>query len=105
MLLLSLLSLLSPTFHAQQDNMSSFASFDVQEDLSRMDLVSWTFGNEDYDQNREIYIDPDNPGRSITASEARSLVRKLVAGFKAVGLQRGDCVCLHAFNDVRSNSL
>lgn len=85
--------------------MSSFASFDTQEDLSRMDLVSWTFGNENYDQNREIYLDPDNPGRSITASEARSLVRKLVAGFKAVGLQRGDCVCLHAFNDVRSNTL
>ncbi len=85
--------------------MSSLGSFDLHDDFSRMDLVSWTFGNEDYDQNREIYIDPDNPGRSITASEARSLVRKLVAGFKAVGLQRGDCVCLHAFNDVRSNGL
>ena len=69
-----------------------------------MDLVSWTFGNEDYDQDRKIYIDSDNPNRSITANGARRMVRKLVAGFKAVGLQPGDCVCLHAFNDVSRDS-
>ena len=83
--------------------MSSLGSFDLHENISCTDLVSWTFGNQDYDQEREIYIDPDDPGRSITASEARTTVRKLIAGFKAAGLQRGDCVCLHAFNDVRSN--
>jgi long-subunit acyl-CoA synthetase (AMP-forming) len=67
-----------------------------------MDLVSWIFGNGDYDQNCKIYIDPAHPTRSLTANEARSMVRKLVAGFKAKGLQKGDCVCLHAFNDVRA---
>lgn len=65
-----------------------------------MDVVSWTFSNTDYDQNREIYIEPDKPERSITAQEARCMVKKLAAGFKAAGLQRGDCVCIHAFNDV-----
>ena len=66
----------------------------------RMDLVSWTLGNYDYGQDRKIYIDPDHPARSITANGARCIVRKLVSGFKAMGLQPGDCVCLHAFNDV-----
>ena len=68
----------------------------------RMDLVSWIFGNDEYDHNRKIYIDPDHPGRCLSANEARSMVRKLVAGFKANGLQPGDCVCVHAFNDVRA---
>ncbi len=69
-------------------------------DLCQMDLVSWTFGNQEYDQNSKIYVAPDHPSRSITANGARCMVRKLVAGFKAMGLQPGDCVCLHAFNDV-----
>lgn len=72
----------------------------LHEDLARMDLVSWTFGNFDYDQDKQIYTDPDNPQRSLSASEARVMVRKLIAGFKAKGLQPGDCVCVHAFNDV-----
>ena len=67
-----------------------------------MDLVSWIFGNPNYDQNTKIYIDPENRHRSISANEARSTVRKFVAGWKAVGLKPGDCVCVHAFNDVRA---
>lgn len=27
-------------------------------------------------------------------------MRKLIAGFKAEGLESGDCVCVHSFNDV-----
>ena len=67
-----------------------------------MDLVSWIFGNCDYDQDTKIYIDPERPERSISANEARATVRKFVAGWKAVGLKPGDCVCVHAFNDVRA---
>ena len=66
-----------------------------------MDLVSWIFGNGNYDQDAKIYIDPENHQRSISANEARTTVRKFVAGWKAVGLKPGDCVCVHAFNDVR----
>lgn len=69
-------------------------------DSSRVDLVSWTFGNLDYDQKKKIYIDAENAQRSLSASEARVTVRKLVAGLKAKGLKPGDCVCVHAFNDV-----
>ena len=76
--------------------------FPLQEcsSLNRIDLVSFVFGNTGYDQNRKIYIDPDRPARSLSANEARCLVRQLVSGFKANGLQYGDCVCVHAFNDV-----
>ena len=77
-----------------EDNLTS------SEGSPSSDLVSWTFGNVDYDQDRKIYIDPLRPKRSFSASEARISVRKLIAGFKANGLQPGDCVCVHAFNDV-----
>ena len=76
------------------------SSLEKDPEVSQTDLVSWTLGNENYDQDRKIYIDPDNPTRFITANGARCMVRKLVAGFKAIGLRPGDCVCLHAFNDV-----
>ena len=71
------------------------------EGVDKMDLVSWVLGNHDYDQGKKIYIDAANPERSITATEARTIVRRFVAGFKAAGLEPGECVCLHAFNDVR----
>ncbi len=74
---------------------------DPVEKGSKMDLVSWIFGNRDYDQDTKIYIDPEDSRRSISANEARAYVRKYVAGWKAVGLKPGDCVCVHAFNDVR----
>lgn len=82
------------------NSMSPEDSLSLHGDVSRMDLVSWTFGNTDNNQDKRIYIDPDDPQRSLSASEARVMVRKLVAGFIAKGLQPGDCVCVHAFNDV-----
>ena len=78
---------------------------DPVEKGSKMDLVSWIFGNSNYDQDAKIYIDPENRQRSISANEARATVRKFVAGWKAVGLKPGDCVCVHAFNDVRAKNL
>ncbi|KAI9818922.1 MAG: hypothetical protein M1827_007743 [Pycnora praestabilis] len=65
-----------------------------------VDLLSWTFGNLDYDQDKPIYVDAANPARTLSAREARTVVRKLIAGLKAEGLQPGDCVCIHAFNDI-----
>lgn len=78
---------------------------DSVEKGSKMDLVSWIFGNGDYDQDTKIYIDPENRERSISANEARTYVRKFIAGWKAVGLKSGDCVCVHAFNDVRARNI
>lgn len=49
----------------------------------------------------QMYIDARNTERSISNNQAKAIVRKLVAGFHAAGLKRGDCVVLHSFNDVR----
>ena len=64
------------------------------------DLVSWVLNNHHYDQHAPLYIDPDHPSRCLTAAEVRCLVKRLIAGLKAAGLQEGDVVCLNAFNDV-----
>lgn len=80
--------------------MSHQIPYSTPSGIDQMDLLTWTFGNTVYDQNRHIYIDPDNPEQAVTAAEARTTVRKLVAGFQAVGLCAGDTVCVHSFNHV-----
>lgn len=89
----------------RREKSTTWILVDPVEKGSKMDLVSWIFGNRDYDQDTKIYIDPENPQGSISAREARVYVRKFVAGWKAVGLKPGDCVCVHAFNDVRARLL
>ena len=69
-------------------------------DILGTDIISWTLDNHSYDQDKKIYIDADAPERSLSAHEARSMVRKLIAGFHVAGLQPGDAVCVYAFNDV-----
>ncbi|KAH6704208.1 4-coumarate-CoA ligase-like protein [Leptodontidium sp. MPI-SDFR-AT-0119] len=64
------------------------------------DLLSWTFDEPRFDQDEPIYIDAKDTSRSISSNQARVLVRKLVAGFHAAGLKKGDCVCMHSFNDI-----
>lgn len=65
------------------------------------DISSWTFDELSYDWDDPIYVDGNNPSNSISARQALSLTRKLVAGFRAIGAQRGDCVCINSFNDVQ----
>lgn len=49
----------------------------------------------------QIYIDAARPGtRSITLAQARQLVRKIIAGLHAAGIQPGDAVSVHSFNDI-----
>jgi long-subunit acyl-CoA synthetase (AMP-forming) len=49
----------------------------------------------------KIYVDAADPQRTINSNQAKDITRKLCAGFKAVGLKQGDCVCMLSFNDVR----
>jgi len=83
-------------------------------------MVSWTFENSEYNQDNpvramesnakkcqksdqsQLYIDSNDPTRYLSAKDTRTLVRKPVSGFDAHGLDRGDCVCVVSFNDVRS---
>jgi len=70
-------------------------------DAPTIDIVSYCFDRRvNYDETKPILIDTDEPSRNLSAASLRSLVRKLIAGFKAVGLQDGDCVFCQLPNSV-----
>ncbi|KAJ5546369.1 hypothetical protein N7494_003954 [Penicillium frequentans] len=65
------------------------------------DLLTFTFcGPNPYNQNQPLFIDAEDPSRSFTGTQFRQLVRTLIAGFKAHGVQKGDCVLLHLGNSI-----
>jgi len=65
------------------------------------DLLTFAFnGPVRYDKERPIFIDAENPARALTAGRLRALVRTLIAGLRAAGVQRGDCVLVHLGNNV-----
>ncbi|KAG0650962.1 Acyl-ligase azaF [Hyphodiscus hymeniophilus] len=66
-------------------------------DIPNKDLLSWTFDENKWEQDEPRYIDAKDPKRSISLKQARSIIRKLVAGFHAAGLKKGDC----PFIDIR----
>ncbi|ETN44838.1 uncharacterized protein HMPREF1541_09713 [Cyphellophora europaea CBS 101466] len=68
--------------------------------ISNKDVVSFTFDDPDYDTNRPVLIDPVNPAVYYTHTTSRRLVRQLIAGLYAAGLQKGDTVCVHSFNSL-----
>ncbi|KAH8706048.1 hypothetical protein BGW36DRAFT_436253 [Talaromyces proteolyticus] len=68
--------------------------------LPQEDIVSYAFGNCDYDHEKPIYHDLENPERTMSWTQVRSMVRKLVAGIRKAGLQKGDCFSIMSFNDV-----
>ncbi|KAJ5483836.1 Phenylacetyl-CoA ligase epaB [Penicillium diatomitis] len=69
------------------------------------DLLSYIFDSPQYDQNKPIYVDAHRPTRSISCNQARHLIRQLIAGLRAAGLRRGDCVLIHSFNDINYSIL
>ena len=107
---------------------SSIMPFLAEEhiDIPSRDLLSWIFDEQPYDEEKpvcvqplshtvefyrklrhsanvfhQIYVDASEPSRTICSRQARSLVRRLAAGFKVAGIRKGDCVCILSFNDVR----
>lgn len=68
--------------------------------LPEEDLLSWAFDHRTYDPDKPIFIDLENPSRSISWRQGRSIVRKLIAGFRKAGLRKGDCVSITSFNDI-----
>lgn len=69
-------------------------------EIPTKDIISWYFDEPRCDPDTPIYIDALDPTHHYTHRQARSTVRKLVAGFKAHGLRKGDVVCIHSFNNV-----
>ncbi|KAH6710621.1 hypothetical protein BKA61DRAFT_694232 [Leptodontidium sp. MPI-SDFR-AT-0119] len=70
-----------------------------------MDLVSWTFANPPQDENKPLYIDPSNPSRSLSFTQTRTLVRKLIAGFNAHAIEKDSCICVVSLNDINYTAL
>ncbi|KAI9659308.1 MAG: hypothetical protein M1821_001566 [Bathelium mastoideum] len=68
--------------------------------IPNQDLCSWMFDEPSYDIDKPIYVDIADPSHYITARHAKVLVRKLCAGFRKAGLEKGDCVVIHAFNSI-----
>ena len=65
-------------------------------DVPATDIVSFCFDKQnDYDEDNPILFDADEPSRNLSYTQYRTLVRRLIAGWKAQGLENGDSVlCL-----------
>ncbi|KAG9249078.1 hypothetical protein BJ878DRAFT_531434 [Calycina marina] len=74
-------------------------------DTVSKDIVTWTFGGGNVDQNKPLYIDVDDPDRFLSANDCRRLVRQLCAGFRYHGLEQGDCVGVVSLNEIHYTSL
>ncbi|EER39172.1 adenylate-forming enzyme AfeA [Histoplasma capsulatum H143] len=68
--------------------------------LPSNDVLSWIFDNPSYDQDKPVYIDAKDPSNSISCNQARKIIRQLIAGLRAAGFEKGDCLNIHAFNDI-----
>ena len=67
-----------------------------------LDFVSFVFdAQKDYEATKPLFIDAQVPERSLNATQARLLVRRLVSGFRAAGLGKGDGVLVSVSNNVR----
>ncbi|PYH98001.1 AMP-binding enzyme [Aspergillus ellipticus CBS 707.79] len=64
------------------------------------DVISYLFSDPPYNHDDPIYVDVHNPSRAISYNQARNIVRHLIAGLRSWGLQKGDCVDIHSFNDI-----
>lgn len=65
------------------------------------DLLSFAFnGPVDYDKRQPLFIDAEDPSRSLNATQVRVLIRTLIAGLKTHNVESGDCVLVHLGNNV-----
>lgn len=67
---------------------------------STQDLLTWAFDHDRYDENKPVMYSLEDRNRSLTRKQAKTFIRKLIAGLRKAGHKSGDCVCIAAFNDV-----
>lgn len=65
------------------------------------DLPRFVLDTGTYDENKPVLIDAAAPERAITKAQAKVMVERTAQGLQAVGLKRGDTVCVVHLNDVR----
>ena len=69
------------------------------------DVLSFAFDSPcQVDDHKPLYIDAENPDRTVNKHQARSLTKNFIAGFQYEGLQDGDCVLVVLFNNVGRDS-
>ncbi|RAK75884.1 acyl--CoA ligase [Aspergillus fijiensis CBS 313.89] len=68
--------------------------------LPTTDILSYIFGDPEYDPNEPIYIDAHNPTHTLSCNGARKMVKQLIRGLQDSGLEPGDCVVIHSFNNI-----
>ncbi|GAB7360309.1 hypothetical protein MBLNU230_g8066t1 [Neophaeotheca triangularis] len=71
-----------------------------QYDIPNKDILSWEFDDLHYNPDEPILIDALKPSNNISARKAQKAIRQLVAGFRAIGVQKGDAVCIHSVNNI-----
>ncbi|KAI5285950.1 hypothetical protein KEM54_000178 [Ascosphaera aggregata] len=64
------------------------------------DICSWLFDRTAFNPDKPVYIDANEPTIFVTWNQALKMVRQLIAGLRAAGFKKGDCLNLHSFNDV-----
>ncbi|KAH0828470.1 hypothetical protein AYO21_00395 [Fonsecaea monophora] len=65
------------------------------------DILTFAFANlSQYDNSCPIFIDASDPSNRISAQQALRTVLQLIHSLRALGLKEGECVCLHAFNNI-----
>lgn len=86
--------------------MLSLSSSQNPVDTPGVDFLSFVFegGHVAHEETRNIYVDAEDSTRALNLQQTRTLVRKLIAGWKTSGLESGDCVLLALGNNVRSES-
>ncbi|KAG9675157.1 acetyl-CoA synthetase-like protein, partial [Aureobasidium melanogenum] len=65
-----------------------------------MDLPRFVLNHGTYDENKPILIDAAAPERAITKAQAKVMVEQTARDLQAVGLKRGDTVCVVHLNDI-----
>jgi len=67
--------------------------------IPAIDFVSFCFDRQnDFDEEKPVLIDADETSRCLNYKQYRTLVRRLIAGFKACGLHDGDSVLCQVGN-------
>ncbi|KAI9035959.1 acetyl-CoA synthetase-like protein [Aspergillus affinis] len=70
------------------------------------DVVSFALdARADYDPSEALFIDAQYPSRYLNGLQFPLLVRTLIAGLKAHGVEKGDCVVVHTGNNVLYTAL
>ena len=70
------------------------------------DLLTFVLeSNFQYDDQRPLYIDAENPTHALNGFQFRMVIKSFIAGLRVIGLQRGDCVLVHLGNSVPFHEL